>query len=164
MIPLVASAASSITKGDTMKKAGIAIGIVAIAGVGIWAYSNYSKKQKIQAASNTYSSGSKEGLAVQYAGLFRASMYSGWFGASEDEKAIYATAIKMHENKVSFKQVADAYRQLYGDELLVKINKLLNPEEQDIFTRALDGKYKPVSNTGMMLTAAKVINPWFNIF
>ncbi len=164
MMPLLANATSKLTQGDTLKKASLALGVVALGGVGIWAYNNYQKKQKTQAASNKYGDGSKEGLAVQYAGLMKSALYSGWFGWAEDEKSIYATAIKMHKNKVSFKQVANAYRQLYNDELLVRLNKNLKPEELEKFNNALNGKYKPVPKQSAWVTAAKVTNPWLNLF
>ncbi len=162
MLPLFASAAGKLTQGDTMKKVGLAVGVVVIAGVGLYALNNYKKKQNVQSASNKFADGSKEGLAVQYAGLIRSALYSGWFGATEDEKALYSTAIKMHDNNVSFKLVADAYRKLYNEELLVKINKLLEPGELETFNNALNGKYRHVSSS--VVTALKATNPIFNLF
>ena len=104
-------------------------------------YNKWQKKQSAISASNKYSNGSKEGLAVQYAGLMYSALHAGWFSMTEDEKALYSAAINMHQNGVSFALVADSYRKLYQKELLSELNRLLSPKELETFNNALSGKY-----------------------
>jgi len=155
MIPLIAAA----TNGDTMKKVGIVVGAGALLGLGYWGYKSYIKKANVKQAANKYGDGSKEGKAVEYAGMMYSALHRGWFNMTEDEKAIYTTAIKMNENGVSMRMVGDAYRKLYSKELVTELNRLLDPDELIKFNNALNGKYKPVSKTGSVLKAASYVNP-----
>lgn len=138
MVPLLAAAAS----GDTMKKVGIVVGAGALVGLGYWGYKKWKKDSDIKSAASQYGNGTKEGKAVELAGMIYSALHSGWFNATEDEKAIYATAIKMHENGVSMKLVGDAYRKLYRKELVVELNRLLDPDELTLMNNALNGKYR----------------------
>ena len=87
---------------------------------------------------------------------------------TENEKAIYSTALQMHKNGVSMKQVGDAYRKLYQKELVVELNRLLDPDELVIFNNALNGNYQAISTTSSVLKTAASVNPlltpltWFS--
>jgi hypothetical protein len=162
MIPMLA-AASNI-KGDAVKKAGIIVGGAVVVGVGIYAYKKWKHKQDVQATTSKYGDGSKEGLAVQYASLLYSALHAGWFGATEDEKAIYATALKIHQNKIPLVIVSNAYRKMYKKELITELNRLLKPEELTTFNNALNGKYKPVKKPNILWSAAKATNPILSFF
>ncbi len=164
MIPLLAAG----VKGDTMKKAGLVVGGIAVLGLSYWAYSRYVKKANIKQAAQKYGDGSKEGQAVEYAGMIYSALHSGLFNMTENEKAIYSTALQMHKNGVSMKQVGDAYRKLYQKELVVELNRLLDPDELVIFNNALNGNYQAISTTSSVLKTAASVNPlltpltWFS--
>lgn len=155
MVPFLAAA----TNGDTMKKVGIGLGVVAALGVGYWAYNSYKKKANVKNAAQKFGDGSPEGKAVEYAGLMYAALHSGMFSWAEDEKALYSTALAMHQNGISMKLVGDAYRKLYNKELITELNRLLKPEELTIFNNALSGKYQPLSKTQSLLKTASYVNP-----
>lgn len=157
MVPFLAAAAS----GDTMKKVGIVVGAGALLGLGYWGYKSYKKKANVKQAAQKYGDGSKEGKAVEYAGMMYSALHSGLFNWAEDEKSIYATALEMHKNGVSMKLVGDAYRKLYNKELITELNRLLKPEELIIFNNALNGKYQPISQTAKYIKAASYVNPLF---
>jgi hypothetical protein len=149
MIPLLAAA----TNGDTMKKVGIVVGAGALLGLGYWGYKSYRKKANIKQAARKYGDGSKEGKAVEYAGMMYSALHSGLLNMTEDEKSLYSTALEMHKNEVSMKLVGDAYRKLYNKELITELNRLLDPEELAVFNNAYNGKYKPVTTS----TTTKVL-------
>ncbi len=138
MIPLLATA----TQGDTMKKVGLAVGAGAVIITGYFVYKSWNKKNNIKTTASKYGDGSKEGQAVELAGLMYSALHSGWFNMTEDEEAIYTTAAKMHESGISMKLVGDAYRKLYNTELVTELNRLLSPDELVIMNNALNGKYK----------------------
>lgn len=161
MMPIIAAA----TKGDTLKKAGIVIGGIAVLGLSYWAYTKYVKKANIKQAASKYGDGSKEGQAVEYAGVIYSALHSGWFNMTEDEKAIYSTALEMNKSGVSMKMVGDAYRKLYQKELVVELNRLLDPDELAVFNNALNGNYKPVSSStsSVLKTGSKIAFPILNL-
>jgi len=136
MIPVAAAAVVSNPK--FLKSAGLVIGGVILIGGAYYAYTQWSKKREAVKASNVYSNSSNEGLAVQYAGLMHSALNSGWFGLTEDEEAIYKTAQKIYKAGLKFGDVANAYRKLYNEELLTKINKHLSPDELEIFNKAIN--------------------------
>ncbi len=138
MIPLLATAAN----GDTMKKVGLAVGAGAVIITGYFVYKSWAKKNNTKKAASKYGDGSKEGMAVEYAGMMYSALHSGLFNMTEDEEAVYTTAAKMHENNVSMKLVGDAYRDLYNAELVTELNRLLSVEELEIMNNAYNGKYK----------------------
>jgi len=157
MIPLLAAA----TKGDTMKKVGLFVGAGAVLGLGYWGYKSYIKKANVKQAAQKYGDGSKEGKAVEYAGMIYSSLHAGWFNLAEDEKALYKVALEMNKNDVSMRLVGDAYRKLYNKELVTELNRLLNPEELTIFNNAYNGKVQPVSKTSSLIKTAAYLNPVF---
>lgn len=140
MLPLIAAAGNS----KLLKNAGLIIGGCAILGLGYWGYKNWKKKNDVKQAASQYGNSTKEGLAVQYAGLMYSALHAGWWGGAEDEKAVYATAIKIHQNSVPFSMVSNAYRKLYQKELVTELNRLFNPAELETFNNALIGKYKKI--------------------
>ncbi len=170
MLPFLAAAGKVMPKGNVLKKAGLAVGIVALVGVGVYYYKKKQSEKNVEEASKAYGTNTTKGKAVEYAGLFKTALNSGWFGMTENEEALYSAAIKMHQNSVSFGDVSTAYKQLYNEDLLPKINKLLSAEEQAIFNNAINGKYKTVAETSTKTSAAqtawtvaKITNPLLNV-
>lgn len=73
----------------------------------------------------------KTALAKTYA----TRIYTSFNWYNDDEEAIYQVGKEMKTNKVSFNDVATAYKQGYGEDLAQRLSKTLNAKELSIFYR-----------------------------
>lgn len=126
MIPFVGSA---LAKSDGIKKAALIIGGVTILGVGYFVISKRLKKQKVeqnyQAMEKQIGVNTPDGKAAGYA----TALFSAMDGWGTNEKIIWETLKKMKANGILFATVANAYRMLYNEDLLKRIQKELSAKE-----------------------------------
>lgn len=141
MIPFLAKAASKVGSGATKKKkamlttGGILLG-VAVVGFAWWRLKKHREEVDYIKTEQKLGDGSTEGIAVQLASM----MYTAMKGWGTNEQALYNSAKKIHSSKVTFGDVAKAFRKLYRKDLLKMINHELDSAELRYFNSCLNGQ------------------------
>jgi len=129
---IATAAATALTNPhvrNTAKNIAIGLGVITVGGIAFWLISRKIKENRLK---RNYQEVEKEigvntpsGKAAGYAAVLFSAM-DGW-GTNED--LIYSTVREMKTQGVLFADVANAYRKLYGKNLLKDIQDELSSTE-----------------------------------
>lgn len=72
---------------------------------------------------------------------FYNALHTGPFGWTEDEEKIIATAFTVPKDQ--WANVVKSYKTIYGEDLVIKINEIMTPEQLTRFNGALNKTYNP---------------------
>ncbi len=129
MITAAATALSNPHVRNTAKNIALGLGIVTVLGISYFVINKkikeYRTKKNYQEVEKQIGVNTPAGKAAGYAAVLFSAM-DGW-GTNED--LIYSTLRKMKADRILFADVANAYRKLYGADLLKEIQSELSSTE-----------------------------------
>jgi hypothetical protein len=137
MIQAAMTALSNTHVRNTARNLALGLGIVTVAGFGYWIISKKLKENRLkrnyQEVEKELGVNTPDGKAAGYAAVLFSAM-DGW-GTNED--LIYSTIREMKSQGVLFAAVANAYRKLYGKNLLRDIQDELSSTEYMKFQKII---------------------------